>query len=38
VLVFGSKGLYIVNADGTAFTRLGDGALHAQIAWLDPTP
>ena len=35
VAVFGSTGFYLVGADGSNLSRLGDGYLHAQIDWLD---
>ncbi|MHB8575102.1 MAG: TolB family protein, partial [Dehalococcoidia bacterium] len=35
VTVYASSGLYLLEADGSALTRLGDGHLHGQVAWLD---
>lgn len=28
-------GLFLMNADGSGLTRIGDGSQHAQIAWFD---
>jgi Tol biopolymer transport system component len=35
VAVLGSTGLYLMSADGSGLTRLGDGYLHGELGWRD---
>jgi hypothetical protein len=35
LLFVGAGGLYTLNADGSNLKKLGDGATHGQLAWLE---